>query len=399
MFALLVIALLLCSALGVTQTSPGSSLAANNPIAQTVVLCSTLFATLVGAQNRFTNEESSDEFDNTIVTNIALDDDDNDFQGGQISQEFEQAPQGFIQFEPRTYASIVGVAVVITLLGLWAAFDFSGGRLTPQRLAAIRTRVNANGGILPWFIWVTPFILGVLIVILELAFLVIATIYVVQPMLQWAVVENPNGTQSVIAQEGLFIVSTAGAGAALVTITPVPIIASNFPPFFFPIEVIGVGTGGIAAPTAGSAPFESPNSELVLSPTPIAVENTYYVYIVFTLLLAQFFVALGNALIWRGGQYIAGAFAIFAGWGLDVAVIVLASLELSDLNPGQESAEEIAVLIFAIFAVVLLFLVLAFAIGVAVILRNVEYGAILSMNDEELASITPTTSTDKRRGN
>lgn len=381
---------------GGTVASAGSSLASNNPIMLPFVLCASLYASLVGGQatgglvnvnEQF--DEYSDDYENTIANGVLLDDDDNDFRTNGVADEFDTSPQSFIQFEPRTYASIVGVAIVVTLLGLWASFDLTGGRLTAERLAAIRARVNAGGGFLPYLIWVSPFILSGLLLVLQLAFLVIATIYIVQPMLQWAVLENPNGTQVVIAQEGLFAV-VAPAGAATLAVTALPVVRTNFPPFFFPISGLG------AFPTATGVPLVVPGAELVKSPTPINVRNTWYVYVVFLVLLAQFFIALGNALIWRGGQYIAGATAIFAGWGLDIALLVVIALELGDLNPGQGSGEEIAMLVYAIVAVVLLIVVLAFAIGIATVLRQGEYAAILGMNDQELAQITPT---EKRRLN
>jgi len=370
------------------HASPGSSLSGNNPITQVVMLCTALFSARVGAQ--FTNgEESSDDFEQTIVTNVQLDDDDNDFEGNDINEKFGTAPQGFIQFEPRTYASIVAAAVVITLLGLWAAFDFQGGRLTPARLAAIRARAASNGGFTPYLLMLSAGALSALLLLLQLAFLVIATIYVVQPMLQWAVVENPNGTQSVIAQDGLFAVSST-PGAPTLTIVPVAVVRTNFPPFFFPLTGIAV-----PAPPTGAVPFVSATGELVLSPTPISVENTWYVWIVFVMLLAQFFVAMGMALVWRGGQYIAGSTAVAVGWALNIALLVFIALELSDLNPGQAKGEEIAVLVYAIAAVVLLVPILSIVSAIANLLRAGEFAAILGMNDEELASITP--STDKRR--
>jgi hypothetical protein len=371
-------------------SSPASSLSANNPILLPFVLCSALISTV---RAQFTNgDDESSDIDETIANPIVFDDDDNDFNSGtNAARRFRSAPQSFIQFEPRTYSSIVGVAIVITLLGLWASFDLTGGRLTGARLAAIKARAGPNGGVIPWLIWATPAVMSGILLVEQLAFLVIASIYVTQSMLQWTVLENPNGTQVVIAESGLFTASPA-AGAGTLTITPIPSVHTNFPPFFFPIDGIPALIGGTPANAAGVIG----NAEIVVSPSPIAIENTWYVYIVFFVLLAQFFAAFGNALSWRAGQYIAAAVALFVAWGLEIALIVFASLELSDPNPGQVWGEEIAILIFAVFATIVFTIVFAFALGLAILLRQPEYAVYLGYTDEELENVTQSTSNKKR---
>ena len=364
-----------------TATGSGSSLRDNNPLRLPFVLCTALWSTLVGAQvapptnvnQQLFVADEQDDIEGTIITGVALDDDDNDFLS-DLADEFADAPTWPIQFFPLTYPIIFAAIPAWFVIGMWASYDIAGTALTMQRVRALSARVRANGS---W--WYYPLIIAgtaalrAMIWLVQVGFVIIGLIYLLQSMFQWTVIENNNGTQSVIAEEGLFLV-TQPTAATFATIAAVPTAVVNFPPFLLPV---GTVTGAF--------------QEIVISPTSILIRNTWWLYIVSVLLIAIVMFNFAAALMWRASAFIFAAVMSFLAFAAFVLLIIFTAFELSDLNPGQQQGEEIAMVIYAAVATLLVLIVMDAYIAFAVLFASEENQDILAMNDDELDQVVQST--------
>jgi len=383
----------------VQHSSAGGSLRANNPLLIPFALCGALWSSLANAQSsvvssptqqRFVNQED-DDIAEGVYANIQLDDDDNDFTG-DIADDFETAPAPSIQFWPLTYPQVFAVIIAMFVLGFWASYDMTGGALTGPRLAAIAARARANGGMLSYTIFIaSTAAMRFMIWLVQAGFVIIGTIYILQKMYQWPVIENNNGTQTVIAARGMFLVAQAPPNAAglpatarVVQVLSPNVVDINVPPYMF-----FNGGARVFIDLAGAA--GAANAELVISPTPIHIRNTWYVYIVSVLLIAMVMFNLATALTFRAGCFMTAGFVSFMALVGFVLLIIFTSFELSDMNPGQEWGPPIAMVIYAAFATLISLVLAGFFIGFSLLVRRDEYADILALSDEEaLAQSTET---------
>jgi hypothetical protein len=254
------------------------------------------------------------------------DDDDNGLGAG--SDDFEPAIVPPIAFGPITFPQILAIVAVTVLIALWASFDLTTTMmLTGLKYEIIRgnyfTTTDGNGGSTTSYMgYLLPsrgFLRAVLF-IEQLAFLVIASIYATQQMVQ-------------------FLVTASGANSFVV----------------------------------------HPASPSVF----ILAANTWWVFIVFFMYLSQFFWGFSSALIWHGNQFAFAAVVAFVVWLGWIGLIVWSSLELGENNPGQHLGPTYAVLALAIFATIVSTWFLVFAARLAQVMSKDVNKNILKMSDAE----------------
>jgi hypothetical protein len=297
--------------------SAGGSLRGNNPILLPFMLASWAVVKVTGVE--FGPGDG--------VQQITPDDDD---EGGfsKSEVEFEPAKQDEIEFNgvdivgnPRDYIEVFAAVAITVIIALWASFDVTSA----MRITGIKYEIIRGAAAAGYMAWLLPSRAGIraLLFVEQLAFLVIASIYVTQPMQQF--------------------------------------------------EVTPIGTTGNL----------NVNTDVTVT---IDHENTNWVWIVFLLYLPQFAWGFATALVWHGNMFAFASGVSFLVWLAEIGLIVAVSFEIRNAQPGQQLGEEYAVLALAIFAFIVSTLWFTFSSRLTYVMQKEENKIILRMSDAEAAA-------------